>query len=461
METVSWALGQRGPGQAFQVAVASGKGGTGKTTVAVSLARVLADRGHRVAYLDCDVEAPNGHLFLPPDEPDRGEISVPVAEVDTSRCAGDGACARACRFGAVLALPGGSVVFPDLCHGCGACVLACRRDAVREVRQVVGVVETGHSGGVAVCQGRMDVGRQSEHEMVRAVRAAAPVAEWMILDAPPGVGCSVVETVRGTDAVLLVTEPTPAGLHDLELAVELVRELGVPCGVILNRAGRQDPGVTDLCVAENLPVLAEIPDARQIARAYSRGQLVVDAVPGLRSLFDRLATQLTGLVRTGPRPAPVRDGGGADRDLVPGPDRKDLVPEAGPLAATGADRTPLREVVVLSGKGGTGKTSIAACLVALAGGTAIVDADVDAANLHLLLDPQLRERRPFVGGQLAVVDPERCTGCGLCTEHCRFDAIELGDPFDGNPMCRTVAVVDPAGCEGCGVCVSTSARIGR
>lgn len=445
-----------------RVAVASGKGGTGKTTVATGLARILADGGNQVSYLDCDVEAPNGQLFLTPTGLDRTEVRVPVAQIDVSRCTGDGACARACRFGAILSLPAGSVVFPDLCHGCGACLPACRHQAVSETVQAVGAIEMGRSAGLTVCQGVMDVGRQAEHDLVRAVRAAAPDTKWAVLDAPPGVGCSVVETLRGVDVVLLVTEPTPAGLHDLELAVELVTDLGLPGGVLLNRAGTHDPGIRDLCARAQLPLLAEIPHSVSIAQAYSRAELVVEAVPQLRPLFERLGTQLADLARTVPtRTVPTSTAPTSqDRDeprydhAASGNGHRDIAEPADRRTGQGyaGCGTP-HEIVVLSGKGGTGKTSITAGLIALAGETAVVDADVDAANLHLLLDAQPHRREPFIGGQVAAVDADRCTGCELCADRCRFDALDLYDPTGGAVLDAVITRVDPAACEGCGACL--------
>jgi MinD superfamily P-loop ATPase len=439
-----------------RIAVASGKGGTGKTTVATNLARVLADLGERVAYLDCDVEAPDGHVFLSPAVVDRREVSVGVVEIDSARCRACGACARACRFGAVLSLPETSVVFPDLCHGCGGCLLACPTGAAQEIRRPVGVVETGHSGRLTVCQGWLAVGRTAEHEVVRAVRAAAPTAEvdWVVLDAPPGVGCPVVETVRDTDVVLLVTEPTPAGLHDLALAAELAHDLAVPCGVVLNRAGERDVGVRDFCSRQGITVLAEIPDDIRVARAYSRGQLVVDTVPGLRGVFQQLAVDLAGFVHRSAARSATRPRASLGTAVVPGEDLDDPMPPPSETA-DGLTRPPVHELVVLSGKGGTGKTSIVACLAFLAEDPAMVDADVDAANLHLMLDSTPRGLWPFTGGQVAVVDPVRCTGCGLCTEYCRFDALRLDDPEETSLFADLAYIVDPAACEGCGVCVDT------
>lgn len=272
------------------VAVASGKGGTGKTTVAVNLA--LTTEGP-VQLLDCDVEEPNAHLFLAPRWRGESRVSVPVPEVDEARCTACGACGRACQFHAIVSLKTRPLVFPELCHGCGACHLACPERAIREVPRVVGVVQSGERDNLRLVQGRLKVGEPMAGPLIRAVRREGAAqahrgATLTILDAPPGTSCSVVAAVRGSDYVLLVTEPTPFGLNDLKLAVEMLRNLALPCGVVINRSDVGDGSVRAYCDAEGLPILAEIPEDRRVAEAYSRGQPAVQALPGLRGLFRAL-----------------------------------------------------------------------------------------------------------------------------------------------------------------------------
>jgi MinD superfamily P-loop ATPase len=272
------------------IAVASGKGGTGKTTVAANLARAHGD----VTLLDCDVEEPNIHLFVsgaPQGEPET--VSILVPEVDESRCDGCADCSRFCAFKALAVLDKRVLVFPELCHGCGGCARVCPQGAIRETPKRVGVVETMRSGGrVTVVQGRLDVGVAMAPPLIRAVKAHIPKTEDAILDAPPGTSCPVVATLRETDFVVLVTEPTPFGLNDLKLAVAVVRELGLPFGVVVNRADRHDDRVAVYCRETGIPVLAEIPDDRRVAEAYSRGELMVDALPEYRTLFERLLADI-------------------------------------------------------------------------------------------------------------------------------------------------------------------------
>jgi MinD superfamily P-loop ATPase len=275
------------------IAVASGKGGTGKTTVAVNLARV---RGAGVVLLDCDVEEPNAHLFLKGElcgEPET--VSIPVPEVDESLCDGCGECSRFCAYKALAVLAKRVLVFPEMCHGCGGCTRVCPKGAIREVPKRIGVVETLQAGEVKLVLGRLDVGVAMAPPLIRAVKAKIPKEGDAILDAPPGTSCPVIATLRETDYVVLVTEPTPFGLNDLELAVAVVRELRLPFGVVVNRAGSGDDRVQVYCRDEWIPVLAEIPDDRRIAEAYSRGELIVDALPEYRelfhALFDKIARQ--------------------------------------------------------------------------------------------------------------------------------------------------------------------------
>ncbi|MBN1504696.1 MAG: ATP-binding protein [Candidatus Eisenbacteria bacterium] len=267
------------------VAVASGKGGTGKTTVAVNMARVL---GSDVQLLDCDVEEPNAHLFLKGAALKEETACIPIPEVDESLCDGCGECGRFCEYKAIVSFGAKPIVFPDMCHGCGGCMKVCPRKAIREVDRRVGVVETARSGNITLIQGRLDVGEAMAPPLIRAVKARLRNGTPAILDAPPGTSCPVITTVRGADFVVLVTEPTPFGLHDLRLAVDMVRELRIPFGVVVNRVGIGDDRVHAYCRGEDIPVLLEIPDDRRIAEAYSRGNLIVDALPEYQGLFRGL-----------------------------------------------------------------------------------------------------------------------------------------------------------------------------
>ena len=276
----------------MKIAVASGKGGTGKTTLAVNLAAAAARRGWSVAYLDADVEAPNGHLFLRPEIDHREPVSLLTPRVHEEVCNECGLCGQSCQYSAIVCLGAKPLVFPELCQGCGGCALACPRRAIIEVPHPIGRVESGRANGVAFVQGVLDVGQAKSPPVIRAARAAAPPVDWQIIDAPPGTSCPMVTAVRGADLVWLVSEPTPFGLHDLRLAVEAVRRLGPPVGVVINRAGIGDDRVARYCQEEGLAVWAEIPDDRRIAEAYARGRMVGEAAPEfgrvMESLLDRL-----------------------------------------------------------------------------------------------------------------------------------------------------------------------------
>ena len=264
------------------LAIASGKGGTGKTTVAVNMARVLDSD---VLLLDCDVEEPNAHLFLKGCVEAEETVSIPVPQVDESLCDGCGKCGSFCAYHAIVSFGTVPLVFPEMCHGCGGCTLVCPPKAIRETDRRIGVVETIRAGNITLIQGRLDVGVAMAPPLIRAVKAHLKGHLPAILDAPPGTSCPVIATLRDVDFVVLVTEPTPFGLHDLKLAVETVRELGTHFGVVINRVGVGDDRVHSYCIAEAIPILAEIPDDRHIAEAYSRGELIVDALPEYRGLF--------------------------------------------------------------------------------------------------------------------------------------------------------------------------------
>ncbi len=276
----------------MKLAIASGKGGTGKTTLATNLAVVAAQLGRRVAYVDCDVEEPNGHLFLKPTIETREPVTLLVPQVLMDGCDRCGLCTQVCQYSALVWLGDKPLVFPELCHGCGGCALVCPKHTIIEVPREIGRVETGHAGPVRFVHGLLNVGEAKSPPVIRAVRAAAPDVDWQIIDAPPGTSCPVVAAVRDCDFVLLVTEPTPFGLHDLTLAVETLRQVGPPLAVVINRADVGDERVERYCTEEAIPVLLRIRDDRRVAEAYSRGELLVTAVPELRAALAELWRRL-------------------------------------------------------------------------------------------------------------------------------------------------------------------------
>jgi len=282
----------------MRIAVASGKGGTGKTTVATNLAHVASLGDQTVAYVDCDVEEPNGHLFLNPEWLTRKPVTRPVPQVDESKCTQCGNCNEICQFSAIVPLGVTVLVYPELCHGCGGCAWVCPTNAITEIQKEIGVLEMGWSDMVQFNRGLLHIGEAMSPPLIHQVKAAPPKTDITILDAPPGTSCPAIETVRNTDFVLLVTEPTPFGLNDLKLAVEMVRALKLPLGVVINRAGMGDRHTWDYCQASRIPILAEIPDDRQIAEAYSRGQLASHISEHHRDLFQQLLSRISDCVAT-------------------------------------------------------------------------------------------------------------------------------------------------------------------
>ena len=267
------------------IAVASGKGGTGKTSVSVNLAAVATGP---VQLLDCDVDAPNAHLFLQAEPIDEEIITLAVPEIDEARCDACDQCVTFCQFNALASVGGAPLVFADLCHACGGCELICPQDAIHERAHRIGVIQTAQRGTITLETGRLDVGISMASSLVNALKHRLDEGSITIIDAPPGTACPAVASVRGADFVVLVTEPTPFGLNDLQLAVDTVRELKLKFGVVINRVGIGDERVQHYCAAEHIPVLLEIADDRRIAEAYSRGQLIVEALPEYRAHFEQL-----------------------------------------------------------------------------------------------------------------------------------------------------------------------------
>ena len=267
------------------VAIASGKGGTGKTSVAVNLARMLDTP---IQLLDCDVEEPNAHLFLAGTPIGEETIHIAVPDFDADQCDACDKCVEFCQFNALASVGKTPLLFPELCHGCGGCMRVCPQNAIREKDYRIGVIKTARAGSITLKSGCLDVGVSLASTLVHALKERMEDGITTLLDAPPGTACQAVATLRGSDFVVLVTEPTPFGLHDLTLAVDTVRALDLRFGVVINRAGVGDDRVQRYCAAEDIPILLEIPDDRRVAEAYSRGELIVDALPDYREHFAQL-----------------------------------------------------------------------------------------------------------------------------------------------------------------------------
>jgi len=273
------------------ISVASGKGGTGKTLVATSLALSLKDR-YRVQLLDCDVEEPNDHIFFRPVITGNKAVCVPVPKIDEVKCTHCGKCAEVCAYHAIAVFPKSVLVFPHLCHGCGACSYLCPEKAITEEGKEIGVVETGYADGIAFVQGKLNVGEAMPTPVIREVKKLVTPESISIIDVPPGTSCPVVESIKDSDFCVLVTEPTPFGLNDLALAVETVKMLGVPCGLVINRAGADSNKLDEFCLKERIPVLLTIPLSMEIARLCSKGIILVAGMPKWHKSFIMLYNQI-------------------------------------------------------------------------------------------------------------------------------------------------------------------------
>lgn len=421
----------------MQITVASGKGGTGKTTFAVNLAYVLAHWKKRVRLLDCDVEEPNCHLFVKPEFTEERPVTVPRPVFNQEKCTGCGKCAEACAYNAIAVVKGKVLIFPELCHSCGVCSFVCPEKALTDKEFVVGKVQAAmkHEPFVFV-HGVLNIGEALAPKVISGVKNYIDPDSINILDAPPGTACSVVRAVEDSDVAVLVTEPTPFGLHDLKLAVALSLKKRVPTGIVVNRSDGDDGIIAKYASSAGLPILGRIPFKREYAETYSGGGILVSEHEELKHVFLDIYENISALKGTSVpefrESKPVRVGGGVVAELPKG------------------NATSTREIVVISGKGGTGKTTVLGSFAALAENKVLADNDVDAADLHLLLKPVVLEAHDFIGGRKAIIDSGKCVACGKCMEMCHYNAIRFDGPDNG--VVGKTYRIDKLGCEGCGFC---------
>jgi MinD superfamily P-loop ATPase len=279
------------------LSIASGKGGTGKTTIAVNLALSLT-KG-TVQLIDCDVEEPNSHLFLNPTLNLVTSVGIPVPRIDESKCTYCGKCGKVCEYHAIAVILKNVLVFDELCHGCGACSYLCPEKAIFEVQREIGIVQEGSANGISFNNGILNIGEPMASPLIRKVKEGIQKDKIVILDAPPGTSCPVIETVKGSDFCLLVTEPTPFGLNDLELAVGMLEKLGIAKGVVINKADIGDRGVWDYCKSKEIPILMEIPMDRKIAESYSKGIPIIADHPSYIQKFHDLFIKVEKLHESG------------------------------------------------------------------------------------------------------------------------------------------------------------------
>jgi MinD superfamily P-loop ATPase len=397
-----------------------------------------------VRLLDCDVEEPNDHLFVGDNFAVSEDVLVPKPVWDADPCTGCGKCAEVCNYNAIAVIKGKVLIFNELCHSCGACSFTCPVDALPEKQFVIGRVDSASEmGPFYFGRGVLNIGEALAPNVVQALKKHMDDEAVNILDSAPGTACPVVKALEGADVAVLLTEPTPFGLNDLKLAVSMTLQMGIPTGIVVNRSDGVDRIIADWADMVGVPIVGRIPFERKYAETYSGGGILVEEHAELRENLLGIYGELEGLRGSEVAPAPRLDeyvvvsGGGDSRK------------------AGGAD--DYREITVISGKGGTGKTTVTGSFAVLAdamrGGDALyvlADNDVDAADLHLLLKPRILEEHPFVGSTKARVNAAECIGCGKCAEVCHFDAIRLDGP--GNDLIGKTWQVDAMACEGCGLC---------
>jgi MinD superfamily P-loop ATPase len=419
----------------LKIAISSGKGGTGKTFVATNLAYVLSIEGKKVNYLDCDVEEPNGHLFLQPKIDNEEKISIMApAEIDKEKCTNCRKCIEACAFNAIASVKDKMLIFKQLCHACGACKIACPENAIIFKEREIGDVKTGRAGKVDISYGELKTGEGAmTPRLIKEVKKNINPEAINFIDTAPGTSCPVVEAVSEVDLVVLVTDPTPFGINDLKLSVDMCRMVGHEPVILVNRADYKNNDLQDYCEKEELNIIGEVSDDRRVAELYSEGKMASSNLEEYKKLFLQITDRIIRRAQLNLKPRAVTN--------IQNENLKNTL-SALPAQAE-IPQSNYKEIVIISGKGGTGKTTITGAFASLAQNLLITDCDVDAADLHILLSPEVKEGYLFSGGKRARINPSKCIGCGKCYDVCKFSAIKKEE--------RKFSV-EALSCEGCYAC---------
>ncbi len=420
------------------IAIASGKGGTGKTTFAVNLAYTLAHCEKTVRLLDCDVEEPNDHLFVNPDFTEEKPVAVLRPVWNKGKCTGCGKCAEACKYNAIAVVKKKVLVFNELCHSCGVCSFVCPEKALTEQECVIGTVQASpFNKPFFFAHGLLNIGEALAPKVVNSVKKHIDPDVINILDASPGTSCSVVQAVDGADVAILVTEPTPFGLNDLKLAIGLCFKMRVPTGILINRSDGKDAIITEYAESVDVPIVGRIPFRREYAETYSAGNILVNWHEELKNKLIDIYDNICALKCTSVPDVQTEEGFNISEGNI-----SDL---------SMGKASSFKEITVISGKGGTGKTTVLASFAMLARNKILADNDVDAADLHILLPPLIIKGQDFTGGQKAVIDSPKCAVCGKCANVCHYNAIALDGP--ANDVVEKTYMVNNFKCEGCGFCL--------
>lgn len=280
----------------MKIGIASGKGGTGKTTVAVNLAAYLQEK-HRVTLLDCDVEEPNAHIFLKPTFTEEKPVLVKNPEINRENCDYCGKCSEVCAYGALTVLKSKIIFYSNLCHSCGSCVYFCPQKAVAEVDRETGMIQKGAVNNIEFVHGILNVGEAMAVPVINEVKKNQKMTEITVLDIPPGTSCPVIASLRDIDFCLVVTEPTPFGLHDMGLLLKLLNKMEIPSAVVINRSDLGDEGVENFCQQEKIPVLIKVPFHKEIARLNAEGKILLEEIPWFRDSIQELWSGIKGLIQ--------------------------------------------------------------------------------------------------------------------------------------------------------------------